>query len=61
MWKARSPAKVKHFVWNAVKGNMVVKERLWQCHITMDTACTLCEENESILHVLLDCVFAKEL
>ncbi|XP_021746156.1 uncharacterized protein LOC110712039 [Chenopodium quinoa] len=62
IWSYKGPPKLKHFLWNAAKGNLAVKSRLMQRHIVGDSKCPLCEnENETILHALFDCTMAKEI
>uniref|UniRef100_A0A803LAB8 Reverse transcriptase zinc-binding domain-containing protein n=1 Tax=Chenopodium quinoa TaxID=63459 RepID=A0A803LAB8_CHEQI len=61
VWNIKGSPKLKHFIWNAVKGNMAVKERLMQRHITNDVVCQLCGGYESIDHALFYCVIAREI
>uniref|UniRef100_A0A803MYL9 Reverse transcriptase zinc-binding domain-containing protein n=1 Tax=Chenopodium quinoa TaxID=63459 RepID=A0A803MYL9_CHEQI len=37
VWHMSAPPKLKHFIWNALKGNMAVKLRLHQRHIVTNS------------------------
>uniref|UniRef100_A0A803N6X6 Reverse transcriptase zinc-binding domain-containing protein n=1 Tax=Chenopodium quinoa TaxID=63459 RepID=A0A803N6X6_CHEQI len=53
VWKLKAPPKLKHFVWNALKGNMAVKARLYQKHISEDSWCQVCgDAPEMVMHSL---------
>ena len=57
IWNLGGPPKLSHFVWQACKGNMAVKEVLYKRHIAQDELCQCCGvEVESINHVLFECV-----
>ncbi|XP_021735024.1 uncharacterized protein LOC110701708 [Chenopodium quinoa] len=62
IWNYKGPPKLKHFLWNAAKGNLAVKSRLMQRHIVGDSKCLICEnEDETIIHALFECTMAKEI
>uniref|UniRef100_A0A803KUG1 Reverse transcriptase zinc-binding domain-containing protein n=1 Tax=Chenopodium quinoa TaxID=63459 RepID=A0A803KUG1_CHEQI len=39
VWRIQGPPKLKHFLWGAVKGNLDVKDRIMQRHITNEASC----------------------
>ncbi|XP_021743502.1 uncharacterized protein LOC110709598 [Chenopodium quinoa] len=62
VWNTQGPPKLKHFLWGAVKGNLAVKDRLVQRHVTNDATCHICGgARETIIHSLFECSAAKEI
>lgn len=60
VWGMRGPPKPCHFVWQACRGTMAVKEELFRRHITHDELCSCCGiEVESFCHVLFECEVTK--
>ncbi|XP_021836344.2 uncharacterized protein [Spinacia oleracea] len=60
VWGLGGPPKLSHFVWQACKGGMAVKEVLFKRHIAQDELCPCCGvEVESINHALLECDTVK--
>ena len=60
IWKIRTPQKIKHFIWRAVKDSLPTKQNLVRRQIPVDETCSFCEEHqETILHVLWLCDHAK--
>ncbi|XP_021724888.1 uncharacterized protein LOC110692196 [Chenopodium quinoa] len=60
VWRLDAPPKLLHFIWNAIKGNLALCQRLAQRHITVDDVCQICGENlETINHALFYCLYAK--
>ena len=41
VWKIGGPPKLSHFLWQACKENMAVKEVLYKRHIATDEMCVL--------------------
>lgn len=59
-WRIGGPPKLSHFLWQACRGSMAVKEVLFRRHIASDDLCGCCGlESESIIHVLFECTEAK--
>ena len=62
IWKLDIVPKIINFLWLCLHGSIPVKEVLAGRGINCDALCPLCrEQNESILHLLRDCVFARNL
>lgn len=61
VWGMEGPNKMKHFVWNACKGSLAVKEQLYYRHISHDNVCQICGEEETIIHSLFFCKHALEI
>ncbi|XP_021859944.2 uncharacterized protein [Spinacia oleracea] len=60
VWNIGGPPKLSHFIWQACKGSMAVKEVLCRRHIAQDELCVCCGiEVESVTHVLFECDSAK--
>ena len=51
--------KIINFLWLCLHGSVLVKEVLAGRGINCDKLCPICrEQNESIIHMLRDCVYA---
>ena len=62
IWKAKVPPQVAFFTWTAALGKILTAENLRRRHITLVSWCCMCKANgESVDHLLLHCVYAKEL
>ncbi|KAL2942356.1 hypothetical protein RDABS01_030706, partial [Bienertia sinuspersici] len=62
VWHLEGPPKLRHFVRNACKGNMAVKERLVHHHIIASSVCLVCAtKQETIIHSLFESTLAWEL
>lgn len=60
VWNMGGPPKLSHFVWQAYRGRMAVKEVLFRRHVAQDELCVCCGvEVESINHVLFECSTAE--
>ena len=60
VWRIRTPNKIRHFMWKAVKDSLPTKENLHKHQIPLDESCSLCEEyQETNLHALWLCDHAK--
>ncbi|KNA20149.1 hypothetical protein SOVF_054080 [Spinacia oleracea] len=61
-WGIEGPHKLRHFLWNACKGNLAVRDRLVYRHIATDATCPICyAPSETIVHSLFECEAAKEI
>uniref|UniRef100_A0A803LSC1 Reverse transcriptase zinc-binding domain-containing protein n=1 Tax=Chenopodium quinoa TaxID=63459 RepID=A0A803LSC1_CHEQI len=62
IWRLQGPPKLRFFIWSVVRGNIAVKERLCQRHITTNTTCQVCHHpNETVLHSLFYCSYARRI
>ena len=62
IWKAKVPPRVAFFTWTAALGKILTAENLRRRHITLVSWCYMCKANgESVDHLLLHYVYAKEL
>ena len=60
IWKIRTPQRIKHFIWSAIKDSLPTKENLARREIPVYEICSLYEEHqELILHVLWLCNHVK--
>ncbi|CAN1181256.1 Putative ribonuclease H protein At1g65750 [Linum perenne] len=61
VWKWKSPHKVRFFLWLAIQGKLLTKCSRVRRQMTADASCDWCGHlEESVAHVLRDCVFAAE-
>ncbi|CAH9053737.1 unnamed protein product [Cuscuta epithymum] len=59
LWKIRTSEKVRCFLWLVMKNKLLTNAERGKRHITEDTSCNLCNnEEETVLHILRDCPFA---
>lgn len=60
IWRLKSPPRVKHFLWRAIRNAIATKENLFTRKCTRNPLCSLCGiEIESIEHVLLRCEWTR--
>lgn len=60
-WKSKAPLRCRFFAWLALQNRCWTSDRLARHGLDHQEACPFCDqEEESINHILLDCVFAKE-
>ncbi|CAA7038924.1 unnamed protein product [Microthlaspi erraticum] len=60
IWKLHIPPKIQHFLWKAVAGAIPTAERLCSRTVSIDPICPrCCLQEETINHVLFDCVHAN--
>lgn len=61
IWRAAVPPKVKFFFWLAIHGRLWTAERRKRHGLQPDATCALCDqEDETYNHLLLSCVFTRE-
>ena len=59
-WTSRAPSNCKFFAWLALRDRCWTSDRLARRGLPHQDACPLCDqEEETINHVLLTCVFAR--
>lgn len=59
VWQTKTSPKLKHFLWKVASGALPAGEQLASRGLQLDTACKRCGEKESILHLLIHCLFAS--
>ncbi|WVZ83247.1 hypothetical protein U9M48_030415 [Paspalum notatum var. saurae] len=61
IWRAKVPPKVKFFAWLAAQNRCWTADRRRRHGLQDDDRCALCDQDqENINHLLLQCVFARE-
>ncbi|CAN1142648.1 Putative ribonuclease H protein At1g65750 [Linum perenne] len=61
VWKWTGPCKIQYFLWLVAQGKLLTNLERKRRHLTEDGECPRCaNSDESILHVLRDCVFAQQ-
>ncbi|KAH9722180.1 reverse transcriptase domain-containing protein [Citrus sinensis] len=60
LWKLEVPSKVKNFLWRAATNVLPTYDNLLRRRVQVLPLCVVCNTcNESIIHILVDCGFAK--
>ncbi|KAH9708700.1 reverse transcriptase domain-containing protein [Citrus sinensis] len=60
IWKLKVPAKVKHFMWRAGVNVLPTADNLRRRQVELASTCPICNAaDESVVHCLLNCSFAK--
>src|SRR6266542_3403399 len=57
--EAKSPIKVKSFLWYLRRGVILTKDNLARHNWQGSKTCGFCSENETIRHLFFDCRFAQ--
>ena len=61
IWRSRAPATGKVFAWLAARNRCWTADRLQRRHLPHPSACPFCDQaQETIDHLLLGCVFARQ-
>ncbi|XP_074374595.1 uncharacterized protein LOC141715006 [Apium graveolens] len=61
IWKIKAPPKSINILWRALSCCLPYNLQLQQKHVQVSVVCPVCsEENESILHALVECSFAAQ-
>jgi hypothetical protein len=61
LWKVKAAVEFKFFFWLALQDRCWTSQRLHRHGLASDTSCALCLQcEESINHLLLGCVFSRE-
>ena len=60
LWRLNVPSKVKNFIWRAAKNVLPTAINLISKRVEITSTCAVCSANEeSVLHALIECSFAK--
>ncbi|CAN1839814.1 Putative ribonuclease H protein At1g65750 [Linum perenne] len=61
VWKWNGPNRIRHFLWLAVRDKLLTNDVRCRRGFCPDAVCNCCGSgNETILHVLRDCEFARD-
>ncbi|KAG2244114.1 hypothetical protein Bca52824_094033 [Brassica carinata] len=60
VWKLKTPEKIKLFLWNSLDDALPVGEQFARRNIPLASRCSLCNEVQSIAHMLFTCDYAKK-
>lgn len=62
LWNFTLPAKVKNFMWRAIKNLVPTSENLWHKKIIADPICQMCKRQaNSISYALFTCKMARKI
>ncbi|KAG2257434.1 hypothetical protein Bca52824_076728 [Brassica carinata] len=62
VWKTKTPAKLKHFLWRLLSRSLATANNLKRCHITQNDQCRrCCSEVETEDHIFFECPYAKRI
>ena len=60
LWRLDVPSKVKNLMWRAANNVLPTADNLRSRKVQVPSLCSVCNAfNESVLHTLVDCGFAK--
>ncbi|KAL9450649.1 hypothetical protein AB3S75_012387 [Citrus x aurantiifolia] len=60
IWKLEVPTKVRNFVWRAANNVLPTVVNLRSKHVILNDLCMVCNsDKETVLHLLVDCPFAR--
>uniref|UniRef100_A0A0A8YCP8 Reverse transcriptase zinc-binding domain-containing protein n=1 Tax=Arundo donax TaxID=35708 RepID=A0A0A8YCP8_ARUDO len=59
-WKTWALLRCKFFIWLAINNRCWTADRLAKRNLPHPAACPLCDQAESIQHILVSCVFARQ-
>jgi hypothetical protein len=60
IWKSWAPGKCKFFMWLAAHNKCRTADRLAKRGLAHPDHCPLCDQEETINHLLLSCVFSRQ-
>lgn len=61
VWKASCSPKIQLFLWKVVQGALPLGENLKKRGLRENTRCCLCGENETAIHLFVQCPFAANI
>ena len=59
LWKVLCPQKIHVFLWRGVYNKILTRDNLAKRRQVDDKTCLFCNENETVQHLLFDCIVAK--
>ena len=59
LWKAKVPLKVKIFMWLTLQDSILTKDNLLKRKWKGSPACALCQDTESVNHLMFECPVIK--
>ena len=60
IWKSWAPQNCKFFIWLAINNRCWTGDRLAKRGLPHPASCRLCDQERSIQHFLISCVFARQ-
>lgn len=57
-WNLRVQPKIRVLWWRVLKGFLPSFGKLHRCHTSGNAFCPMCDDNESLLHSLIECDYA---
>jgi hypothetical protein len=60
IWKTPTPPRIKFFFWLALHGKCWTADRRWRHGLQDDNSCITCDQSETLDHIILGCVFSRE-
>jgi hypothetical protein len=60
VWKIMVPPRVHFFLWLVSKNKILTRNNLAKRQSVVDMSCLFCAENETVCHLLSDCVVARQ-
>jgi hypothetical protein len=61
VWKSWAPLRCKFFIWLAVKNRCWTVDHLSKQGLPHPSVCPLCDQEETINHIFVLCVFSREI
>jgi hypothetical protein len=60
VWKLHVPPRIHFFLWLVSKNKLLTRDNLGKRRRVDDPSCLFCSDNETVHHLLFDCVVAKK-
>jgi hypothetical protein len=60
VWKLHVPPRIHFFLWLVSKNKLLTRDNLGKRRRVDDPSCLFCSNNETVHHLLFDCVVAKK-